>query len=180
MFRSSFQRRLSSPVAQHILRRAGTAHLTALSSHGLARAKQRRILLWQKNRPEDLKSIGSVSSRSTSVHPPRTFSASRASIHFTLASAHSCSPIFTSSHTRLHSAVQPTSALRLRTSVSCPYPQLKSKRAVAHDFEPTSPNQALQRTAPAVTLAASCLRLSPTAQPSRQPPPSLSLGSLGN
>ena len=43
----------------------------------------------------------------------------------------------------------------------------------------TSPNHALQRTAPAVTLAASCLRLSPTAQPSRQPPPSLSLGSLG-
>ena len=41
------------------------------------------------------------------------------------------------------------------------------------------PNQALQRTAPAVTLAASCLRLSPTTQPSRQPPPSLSLGSLG-
>jgi hypothetical protein len=42
-----------------------------------------------------------------------------------------------------------------------------------------TPNHALQRTAPAVTLAASSLRLSPTAQPSRQPPPSLSLGSLG-
>ena len=46
-------------------------------------------------------------------------------------------------------------------------------------LQPKSPNHALQRTAPAVTLAASCLRLSPTAQPSRQPPPSLSLGSLG-
>lgn len=43
-----------------------------------------------------------------------------------------------------------------------------------------TPNQALQRTAPAVTLAASGLRLSPTMQPARQPPPSLSLGSLGN
>ena len=42
-----------------------------------------------------------------------------------------------------------------------------------------TPNHALQRTAPAVTLAASCLRLSPAMQPARQPPPSLSLGSLG-
>ena len=42
-----------------------------------------------------------------------------------------------------------------------------------------TPNHALQRTAPAVTAAASCLRLSPTAQPPRQPPPSLSLRSLG-
>ena len=42
-----------------------------------------------------------------------------------------------------------------------------------------APNHALQRTAPAVTAAASSLRLSPTAQPPRQPPPSLSLGSLG-
>ena len=42
-----------------------------------------------------------------------------------------------------------------------------------------TPNHALQRTAPAVTLAASGLRLSPTMQPARQPPPSLSLGSLG-
>ena len=42
------------------------------------------------------------------------------------------------------------------------------------------PNHALQRTAPAVTLAASGLRLSPTVQPARQPPPSLSLGSLGD
>ena len=42
-----------------------------------------------------------------------------------------------------------------------------------------SPNHALQRTAPAVTLAASCLRLSPTVQPARQPPRSLSLRSLG-
>src|ERR1043166_1877021 len=40
----------------------------------------------------------------------------------------------------------------------------------------TSPNQALQRTAPAVTLAAP--PPSP-AQPSRQPPPSLSLRSSG-
>ena len=39
-----------------------------------------------------------------------------------------------------------------------------------------TPNQALQRTAAAVTLAAP--PPSP-AQPSRQPPPSLSLGSLG-
>ena len=43
-----------------------------------------------------------------------------------------------------------------------------------------TPNHALQRTATAVTAAASCLRLSPTAQPPRQPPPSLSLGSLGH
>ena len=40
-----------------------------------------------------------------------------------------------------------------------------------------TPNQALQRTAPVVTLAAP--PPSPT-QPSRQPPPSLSLGSLGH
>ena len=42
-----------------------------------------------------------------------------------------------------------------------------------------APNHVLQRTAPAVTLAASGLRLSPTVQPARQPPPSLSLRSLG-
>lgn len=41
---------------------------------------------------------------------------------------------------------------------------------------PATANQALQRTAPAVTLAAP--PPSPT-QPSRQPPPSLSLGSFG-
>jgi len=41
------------------------------------------------------------------------------------------------------------------------------------------PNPTLQRTAPAVTLAASGLRLSPATQPARQPPQSLSLGSLG-
>ncbi len=38
------------------------------------------------------------------------------------------------------------------------------------------PNQALQRTAPAVTLAASATALPPTVQPARQPPQSLSLG----
>ena len=42
-----------------------------------------------------------------------------------------------------------------------------------------TPNHALQRTAPAVTLAASAAALPPTMQPARQPPPSLSLGSLG-
>lgn len=41
------------------------------------------------------------------------------------------------------------------------------------------PNHALQRTAPAVTLAAHSATASPpAAQPSRQPPRSLSLGSL--
>ncbi len=45
---------------------------------------------------------------------------------------------------------------------------------------PEAPNHALQRTAPAVTLAASGLRLAPTMQPARQPPQSLSLGSLGD
>ena len=40
-------------------------------------------------------------------------------------------------------------------------------------------NHALQRTGAAVTPAASCLRLSPAAQRSRQPRRSLSLGSLG-
>ena len=57
----------------------------------------------------------------------------------------------------------------------------RHQRYVAMSLFPTpaTPNQALQRTAPAVTLAASSLRLSPTAQPSRQPPPSLSLGSFG-
>ena len=44
---------------------------------------------------------------------------------------------------------------------------------------PNAPNHALQRTAPAVTLAASSLRLSAPVQPARQPPQSLSLGSLG-
>ena len=42
-----------------------------------------------------------------------------------------------------------------------------------------TPNHALQRTAPAVTLAASAAAFPPTVQPARQPPPSLSLGSLG-
>ena len=42
-----------------------------------------------------------------------------------------------------------------------------------------TPNHALQRTGAAVTPAASCRRLSPTTQRSRQPRPSLSLGSLG-
>ena len=46
-------------------------------------------------------------------------------------------------------------------------------------MRPETPNHALQRTRPAVTPAASCLRLSPTAQRSRQPGESLSLGSLG-
>ena len=43
-----------------------------------------------------------------------------------------------------------------------------------------TPNHALQRTGAAVTPAASCRRLSPTTQRSRQPRPSLSLGSLGD
>ena len=43
-----------------------------------------------------------------------------------------------------------------------------------------TPNHALQRTRAAVTPAASGLRLSPTAQRSRQPRRSLSLGSLGD
>ena len=43
-----------------------------------------------------------------------------------------------------------------------------------------SPNHALQRTAPAVTAPASGLRLSPATQVPRQPPRSLSLGSLGD
>ena len=42
-----------------------------------------------------------------------------------------------------------------------------------------APNHALQRTATAVTAPASCLRLSHAAQEPRQPPRSLSLGSLG-
>ena len=47
-------------------------------------------------------------------------------------------------------------------------------------MKPTNaPNHALQRTGAAVTPAASCLRLSPTTQRSRQPRPSLSLWSLG-
>jgi hypothetical protein len=43
-----------------------------------------------------------------------------------------------------------------------------------------APNNALQRTAPAVTTAASNLRLAPAVQQSRQPPRSLSLGALGD
>jgi gluconokinase len=43
---------------------------------------------------------------------------------------------------------------------------------------PATPNQALQRTAPAVTLAASAAAFPPAVQPARQPPPPLSLGSL--
>ena len=45
--------------------------------------------------------------------------------------------------------------------------------------KPATPNHALQRTGAAVTPAASSLRLSPATQRSRQPRPSLSLGSLG-
>ena len=43
-----------------------------------------------------------------------------------------------------------------------------------------TPNQALQRTRSAVTLAASGRHLSPTMQPARQLRESLSLGSLGD
>jgi hypothetical protein len=42
-----------------------------------------------------------------------------------------------------------------------------------------APDHALQRTAPRVTLAASAAAFPPAVQPARQPPPSLSLGSLG-
>ncbi|MHA3774833.1 hypothetical protein ACXR0O_25210 [Verrucomicrobiota bacterium sgz303538] len=42
---------------------------------------------------------------------------------------------------------------------------------------PATPNYSMPRTAPAVMLAASGLRLSATVQPARQPPTSLSLGS---
>jgi hypothetical protein len=53
----------------------------------------------------------------------------------------------------------------------------RNSRMTRHRVIDQSPNHALQRTAPAVTLAAP--PPSPT-QPSRQPPPSLSLGSLGD
>ena len=57
----------------------------------------------------------------------------------------------------------------------------QSSRALFYIFSESNrtPNNALQRTGGAVTPAASCLRLSPTAQRSRQPRRSLSLGSLG-
>ncbi len=51
--------------------------------------------------------------------------------------------------------------------------------AVTFSPTPATPNQALQRTRSAVTLAASCRRLPPTMQPARQLRESLSLGSLG-
>jgi len=51
-------------------------------------------------------------------------------------------------------------------------------RHVINSQSNEAPNHALQRTAPAVTLAASGLRLSATIQPARQPPQSLSLGSF--
>jgi hypothetical protein len=53
-------------------------------------------------------------------------------------------------------------------------PQARNSREAA------SFNQALQRTRSAVTLAASCRRLSPTTQPARQLRESLSLGSFGD
>ena len=46
-------------------------------------------------------------------------------------------------------------------------------------MRPETPNHALPRAAPRVTLAASGLRLSPTTQPACRAPQSLSLGSLG-
>jgi len=46
-------------------------------------------------------------------------------------------------------------------------------------MRPETPNQALQRTAPAVTARASAAALPPAMHGPRQPPPSLSLGSLG-
>ena len=49
----------------------------------------------------------------------------------------------------------------------------------SNNIRPETPNHALQRTAPAVTLAASAAAFPPAMQPARQPPPSLSLGSLG-
>ncbi len=48
-----------------------------------------------------------------------------------------------------------------------------------HRMSTATPNQALQRTAPHVTAAASSLRLSATMQPPRRAPRSLSLRSLG-
>ena len=51
---------------------------------------------------------------------------------------------------------------------------------LALSARPRRPNQALQRTRSAVTLAASCRRLSPATQPARQLRESLSLGSLGD
>ena len=50
---------------------------------------------------------------------------------------------------------------------------------MSHSAETQSPNHALQRTRSAVTLAASCRRLSHTTQPARQLRESLSLGSFG-
>jgi len=44
----------------------------------------------------------------------------------------------------------------------------------------TSPNHALQRTATAVTARASAAAFPPAMHGPRQPPPSLSLGSLGH
>ena len=46
-------------------------------------------------------------------------------------------------------------------------------------IQPTSPNHALQRTAPCVTAPASTTAFPPAMQVPRRPPPSLSLGSLG-
>ncbi len=61
------------------------------------------------------------------------------------------------------------------------YRNRESQHQTVHlgDNEMT-PNHALQRTAPAVTLAASAAALPPAMQPARQPPQSLSLGSLGD
>ena len=131
---------------------------------------------------------GTVASVSTSGASP---SGSRISAH------HDCSPRQTAQpRTRqpwLAAFLRPrfiptaTFAARTVTSFLLPVPiclgtahATKPAELISHLSQRNeTPNHALQRTAPAVTLAASSLRLSPTTQPSRQPPPSLSLGSLG-
>jgi len=69
-----------------------------------------------------------------------------------------------------------TSIRRLSATIA-PFPQSSFVCLLTFDanHEPTVA-YALQRTATAVTLASSCLRLSPTMQPARQPPRSLKLG----
>jgi len=85
---------------------------------------------------------------------------------------------------------RPMRALSAYSSICPDFPsgvRLSQPTARAFAFQmstnyksPMTPEQALQRTGAAVKPAASCLRLSPTAQRSRQPRRSLSLGSLGD
>jgi len=108
------------------------------------------------------------------THPARYFIAGAQAARTTHAQSPSVSVSFTASQHFSRSPLYSSTTKSRRIGLDLASSILHSVAPMSQ--HPETPNQALQRTAPAVTLAAP--PPSP-AQPSRQPPPSLSLGSLG-